>query len=208
MDTHGNLYFTLEGGLVRATPAGTVSWIITAEQANAEMAAVYASKWPGAEPRSFGLGLGEGVHLVWHRTGAIYGLGRTWPQAWKDTAEGRFVPLVGFGPEDKIHPYRWGPGDPALYQVHCAMGRSGVSPEGYPILQNEIPYVAARYEEDRVVVLRKDGTWGMLAQDSTEFYRFRSGHPGFCQDGTIQNPAPPPFPSGSMWIRLRQEGGR
>jgi len=205
MDPKGNLYFTLEGGLLRAAPDGAVTQVITAEKASAELAEIYRQKWPGAEARGVSLGVGEGVHLVYHPSGDVYGLGRTWPNAWKVTPQGRFVPLVGYGPAEKIHAHRWGPGNPALYQVHCPMGCPGVSPEGYPVVQNEIPYVAARYEPDQVVVLRKDGTWGLIPPESHDFYRFNTGHPGFYADGTVQNAAPGPFPSGSMWIRLRKE---
>lgn len=197
----GTLYFTLAGGLLKADAKGTVHWVITAKQAQDQMAAIYAREFPGAEPRGFGLGSGESVKLIWH-DGEIYGLGRTWPNAWKVTAEGKFVPLVGFAPNDQLFSGRWGKGSRARYEVHCPMG-VGIWPGGQIIFQNEIPYATARYDADQVSVLMKDGNWALPPSDSKDYYQFQTGHPTFYADGSIQTASPQPFPSGSMWIRLR-----
>ena len=47
-DAQGNLYFVLAGGLAKATPDGKVSLVISAEKVNADLAAIYARRWPGA----------------------------------------------------------------------------------------------------------------------------------------------------------------
>lgn len=200
IDAEGNLYFTLGGGVVRATPEGKVSWLITPDRVRADLAAVYARKWPGVRPRRFELGVGEGVELVVGPDGAIYGGGRSWPPAWKVSPDGRFVPLVGYAPRDRqMGDRRWGPGDPACYVPHCPMG-FGVTPEGFVWFQNEIPFARTRYEASRVTVFRKDGTWGL----GEDFFRPPQSA-GYAPDGTLVTNAPGPFHSRSAWIRIRKE---
>jgi hypothetical protein len=203
VDIQGNLYFTLDGGLLRADRNGDVSWVITSQQATDDLKTVYAKKWPGVAPPAVALGVGETVELRWHPSGEIYGMGRTWPQAWKITTDGRFVPLVGYAPKDRLFAVRWGEGDPALYEVHCPMG-CGVSAEGWPIFQNEIPWATTRYEPNRVSVLRKDGSWGLLPPGSPDFFRFVNiKDPVFHPDGSLWAITPEPFCSASISVCFR-----
>jgi len=203
IDAAGNIFFPLAGGIVRAAPEGRVSWLITADRVMADMADVYRRKWPDAPVPKFVLGSGEGVELTAHRNGDLYGGGRTFPPAWKVTRDGRFVPLVGYAPKDRLlRDRRWGEGDPALYEPHCPMGFS-VTPEGYVTIQNEIPFAKSRYEENRVSVLTKDGTWGLLPADSKDFLRIPQGME-MRMDGVLEGNAPGPFHSRTAWIRLRR----
>ncbi|MCS7160187.1 MAG: hypothetical protein RMJ19_06920, partial [Gemmatales bacterium] len=123
IDPQGRLYFAYSGGLLRAESRGEVTWWITPEQVARDMAEVYAQKWPNAKPPAVALGVGEGVNLVYHPNGDIYGWGRTFPPAWKVTSMGRFVPLVGFAPKELlVRNERWGKYDPARIEPHCPMG--------------------------------------------------------------------------------------
>lgn len=203
MDARGNVYFTLNGGLVRATPEGKVTWLATPEQVNADLAAIYKAKWPDAKPPKIALGVGEGVDLVAWADGSAYGGGRTWPSAWKVTAEGRFVPLVNYAPKDRVHKTRWGPGDPACYEPHCSMGW-GVAAGGVVWFQNEIPFARTRYEADRVLVLKKDLTWGLLPADSREFFVPPPALSLNAEGTMAEGNAPGPFHSRSAWIRMRR----
>lgn len=204
MDTKGNLYFTLNGGLAKADPQGVVSWVITQEKAAQDLAALYAKKWPDVKPPSVSLGSGEGVTLVYHPSGDIFGGGRTWPEAWKVTANGAFVPLAAYAPKEKIGSKRWGPGDPAYYQPHCPMTFS-VSFEGWAMIQNEIPGAISRYEPDKVTVLKNDGTWGLIPPDSTDFFGTQVTDRTISMDGATWGRVPKPYPSASMLVRIRKK---
>ncbi|MCX7804662.1 MAG: hypothetical protein N3A38_05670 [Planctomycetota bacterium] len=209
IDPAGNIYFTLGGGLVRADPEGKLTTVITAAKATADMAEIYAKKWPGVKPPAVALGQGEGVSLIWHKDGSIYGGGRTWPSTWKVTADGRFVPLVDYAPKDKMLSARWGPGDPACYAPHCSMGW-GVTPEGYVWHQNEIPFAMSRYEFDRnqVSVLDADFTWKVLPADHKGFFKQPEGIRLIPDYGMGEGDAPGPFHTRSMWVRLRPAGSK
>jgi hypothetical protein len=204
-DAEGNLYFTLDNGMVRADLAGNATWVASPEQVQKDMATIYAKNWPGVKPVVVALGTGEAVSLVYHSSGDIFGLGRTWPQAWKVTPKGQFLPLVNFGPRDKVFSgRRWGSGDPGLYEVHCPMAY-GVSPEGYPVFQNEVPWAMARYEKEQVTVLRSDGSWALLPPDSKDFYSFRRAVDlSYQTDGSIWCNVSEPAPSASISVRLRK----
>jgi hypothetical protein len=203
LDAAGNLYFTLSGGLVRASPDGAVAWLITPEKVHADMAAVYRRKWPDAKPPRLALGVGEGVALLAGPDGAIYGGGRTWPSAWKVTADGQFAPLVNYAPKGKLMSARWGPGDPACYQPHCSMGM-GITTGGLVWFQNEIPFARTRYEKDRVTVLKKDLTWGLLPADSKDFFVPPDAMKLNSDNTMAEGNAPGPFHSRSAYIRLRR----
>jgi len=203
MDAKGNAYFTMDGGLVRASPDGQVAWLITPEKVNADLAAVYKQKWPEAKVPRIALGVGEGVGLIAWADGSVYGGGRTWPSAWKVTAAGQFVPLVNYAPKDKVMKTRWGPGDPACYEPHCSMGW-GVGAGGVVWFQNEIPFARTRYEADRVLVLQKDLAWGLLPADSRDFFVPPESLSMNAEGSIAEGNAPGPFHSRSAWIRIRR----
>lgn len=204
IDADGNIYFTLAGGVIRANRDGQASWLISPQKVLADMAEVYRRKWPDAPIPKFTLGTGEGVDLVAHHNGDIYGGGRSFPPAWKVTRDGRFVPLAGYAPKDKLlRDRRWGEGDPAVYEPHCPMGAIGVTPEGHVTIQNEIPFARSRYEDNRVSVLLKDGSWGMLPPDSKDFLRPPQGME-MRMEGVLEGNAPGPFHSRTAWVRLRR----
>ncbi len=203
MDAKGNVYFTMAGGLVCAAPEGKVSWLITPEKVNADLAAAYREKWPDAKVPRIALGVGEGVQLAVWTDGSIYGGGRTWPSAWKVTPDGRFVPLVNYAPKEKLMKARWGPGDPACYEPHCSMGW-GVGAGGIVWFQNEIPFARTRYEADRVLVLKRDLTYGLLPPDSKDFFVPPESLSLNAEGTMAEGNAPGPFHSRSAWIRMRR----
>jgi len=203
IDKDGNLYFCMNGGLMKASPDGKLSWVITREKVQSDLAEVYAKKWPEAKVPSIALGQGESVSLVYFpKDGSIYGGGRTWPSTWKVTANGTFVPLINYAPKDKMLPGRWGRGDPACYEPHCCMGWC-VTPEGYVIHQNEIPWAVSRYEFDKnqVSVLCNNMEWVVQPPDYKDFFRCPSGFLG--RDVAIVN-APGPFHTRSALIRYNR----
>jgi len=201
MDPQGNLYFALAGGLAKADPAGRVTTLITQAQAQRDLEAVYAKKWPGTKPRPVQIGAGEGVALVWHTDGSIYIGGRCWPDAAKVTPEGKYVPLAGYAPpEALIKDARWGMGDPACYQVHCSFGFA-VDPNGYVLARHEIPSALSRYLPDRVEVLQKDGSWGT----GKDFLNLGNFNAIMDRNGIWAEAGPPgPCPSKSVFYRLRK----
>lgn len=201
VDPKGNLYFAIGGGLAKADASGVVFPLITQAQAQRDLEAVYAKKWPSVKPRQVQIGSGEGVSLVWHTDGSIYIGGRCWPDAAKVTPDGKYVPLAGYAPpEALIKEARWGMGDPACYQVHCSFGFS-VDPEGHVLARHEIPSALSRYLSDRVEVLQKDGTWGT----SKEFLNLGLFTAIPDRHGVWWDSGPPgPYPSKSVYYRLRK----
>ncbi len=161
MDAKGNLLFILGGSLIKASPDGRLSVVITPEKVRKDFEEVYKKKWPGEKVPRISIGGGESLTLIPWKDGSIYGGGRCWPSAWKVTPEGRFVPLVGYAPKKFMKGLgTWGKGDPATYVPHCIFD-IGVDDNGYVVFRNEIPSVFTRYEKDRVTVMQPDGTWGL-----------------------------------------------
>jgi hypothetical protein len=202
-DAKGNLYFVLGGGLAKADAEGNASLIISRDKVNADLAAVYARKWPdAARPNPISLGSGEGCSLAIGPDGAVYGGGRTWPSAWKVTADGVFVPLVNYAPKDRmVKDRRWGAFEPATYEPHCCMGW-GITSDGHVLMMNEIPFTLSRCEFDRnrVTVMMPDGTFAL---EGTPWRP--TGSFGLRPDGSHVCNAPGPFPSRSSWIRMVKE---
>ncbi len=201
MDPKGNLYLAVNGGLAKADPAGRVTTLITQQKASADLAAIYAKKWPNVKPREVNIGSGEGVSLIWHTDGSIYIGGRCWPDAAKVTPEGKYVPLAGYAPpEATIKDARWGMGDPACYQVHCSFGFA-VDPNGYVLARHEIPSALSRYLPDRVEVLKRDGSWGI----GQEFWDLGNFNGIMDRNGIWWHSGPPgPFKSQTVYFRIRK----
>lgn len=197
MDSKGNFFFLLGGGLVRADPEGKVTSVITAERVARDLAEIYAKKWPGKKTPAVRLGGGEGCSLQVAADGSIFGGGRTWPAGWKITPGGRFVPLCGYAPE--MNKERWGPGDPSGYTPHCPMGRMTVS-DGFICLQNEIPYALSRYEDNQVTVLKADGTFGL----GNDFF-FPPFEVVFRPNGLVEGCVSCVPGCQEIWIRCRKE---
>jgi len=208
IDPEGRLYFTMGGGLVVADPGGKATWVVTREKVGQDFTALYAKKWPGAKvARTPSLGSGEGVGLAWNPKG-IYGGGRTWPQAWKVTFDGTFVPLVNYAPKDKlVSGKRWGPGDPGTYQVHCPMG-FGVCEDGVVWMEHEQPSARCRFEEGVVKVLGKDYTWKALPWGSKDYLNYLQTN-GMSVNGlctmAVGNAPGRAFHGRTVYLRARRE---
>jgi RNA polymerase sigma-70 factor (ECF subfamily) len=205
-DAEGNLYFCCGGGIVKADRDGRTSWVITGAKVSADMAAVYAQKWPG-EKMTVGLdlGAGEGVGLQVWKDGSVYGGGRCWPSSWKVTADGKFVPLADYAPKGRMSNEIWGPGDPACFAPRCSFGW-GITEEGYVWHQNEIPNLPkTRYETDKnqVTVLKADLTWGLLPPGDTKGVASFPIGMWVSGDGRIVEKSGPGF-SPCTWVRLRK----